>query len=221
MNVTVNKNTKTATATATKSNTFIYKAGDYYIGSTETTATAYLEAKGKNHGLDTLKVAETADKESYVTIDLLEKGTADKDKHYVSIDEVNASGMKAAKGVKVNEYVDYKGVNVTAGATGLRFTGSKFADTVTCGEGKDYIIINGLNQGNDTVKSFGVDDIIQITGLNAKTISQLKNKGELDRNGILTGNTLTLSTTGSLTVNHDAGVQLQLSGNTIKAVSTK
>ena len=217
--VNVDKKTKEVTATKAQSNTFNYNASDasaHYIGSTTTTADEYNDLavnspKAKKPGLDTLKVAGTAGT-AQKTINLTNTSK------YVSIDAVNASGMKAKIEAKKVVAEANQGVNVTASATGLRFTGSKFADTVTCGNGRDYII-TGMNQGADKVNGFGVNDVIQINGLNAKTIANLKKAGAIDENGFLKQDTPTLGT-GSLTVNHAAGVQLQVSGSTIKAVST-
>lgn len=219
VNTTIDKKTKqvtSITATNAQSNTFNYNASDntaHYIGSSTTTASEYNDLavnkpRAKRGGLDTLKVTETAET-TQTAIDLTDTGK------YVSIDAVDASGMKAARGVKAAQYGEYKGVNVTASNTGLRFTGSKFADTVTCGTGHDYII-TGLNQGADKVEGFGIDDVIQINGLNNNTIAKLKKSGELDSDGFLTKDTLTLGT-GSLTVSHAAGIRLQVSGNRITA----
>ena len=172
---------------------FTYQHGAYYYGN--------------DSGKNILKLA--ADSRKYADGNTVE----------IDMEATDAKGKEYYHGInEVNGKSSVKGVDITAGTTGLRFTGSKFADTVTCGNGRDYII-TGLNQGADTVNGFDVNDVIQINGLNAKTIANLKKAGKIDENGFLKQDTLTLGT-GSLTVNHDAGVQLQVSGSTIKAVST-
>ncbi|WP_295158667.1 hypothetical protein [Selenomonas sp. AE3005] len=184
---------------AKTNNTFVYEAGAYYIGNKVTTAEAYNTAKGRPQtGLDTLNVQGTAAAEQ-VDINL-------KDSHYVSIDALNASGLKAPKGVKAAAYGDYKGVNVTAGDNGLRFTGSNFADTVTCSTATDYIIV-GKNQGADKVCNFDVDDVIQINGLTEKAI-----KAQTEADGF--NNTLKIGT-GTLTINCANGAAFKVAGNKI------
>ena len=205
VNVTRDKKTKkvtSITATNKQSNTFIYKDGAYYMGSTTTTADDYNPAAKVKSGLDKLKVQSGADKDAQVNIDL----TTD---HYVSIDAVDASGMKAPKGTKAAEMGEYKGVNVTAGSTGLRFTGSKFDDTVNCGEGKDYIII-GKNQGKDTINNFDVGDVIQLNHLRKNDIKALKESEDLRT---------TLANKYGLTVNVAEGKSLSITNNKITAVN--
>ena len=203
----VDKTTKTAVANAKQSNNFIYKADAYYMGNELTTAEAYNTAKERSQtGLDTLKVQEVAAKNDQVNINLT-------DSHYVSIDAVDASGMKAAKGVKAKEYADYSGVNVTAGNNGLRFTGSKFSDTVTCGAKADYII-TGTKQGKDVVNNFGVGDTIQLNGLKQKDITSLSKLTNADLKA-------ELASKYGLTVNLAAGTEgLSFSKNKITATAT-
>ena len=186
-----NTNAKTA-------NTFIYKDDAYYIGNEKTNASSKYR--------DTLKVT-TADAQAK-KIDLT------KSNQYVSIDAVDASGMKAAKGTKASEC---KGVEVTAGETALRFTGSKFSDTVTCSAAKGDYIITGVNQGHDVVNNFGVGDTIQLNNLTGVDKNAIK--AELDKiNGGSTSCSIGFKK-GSLTINVAAGTQLSFSNNKITAVS--
>lgn len=190
-----------ANVSGKNSNIFTYRnyEENYYIGSEELTA--------ETTGRDTLKVTEQADS-AYVDINLKD------DKHFVSIDAVDARGMKAPKGTKAAEIDKYKGVNVTAAATGLRFTGSNFADTVTCGAGNDYII-TGAKQGNDVIKDFGVGDVIQLNGLTSKDISKLQT--------LCNGNTkdmiFSFAKGGTISISSVEGTTLSFSKNKITATS--
>ena len=175
-------------------NTFVYKEGAYYTGN-EKNSTDAANALAKR---DTLKVTTKA-AENAVVIDMKKDAS-----RYLYIDAVDASGMTMAKGKKAAEC---KGVEVTAGSTALRFIGSKFADTVTCGEGNDYIITS-VNQGKDVkdvINNFNVGDIIQLNDLNKTKISELQKSANLAE---------TLSGYG-ITVNTVAGTHLEYNNKKI------
>ena len=169
------------------SNAFTYVEGAYYIGNTENE-----DATSTAKYLDTLKITGTVRTSvksgAKLTIDMSAGN------QYQSIEAIDASGRKVANKVDST----YAGVDVTASKNGTRFTGTIYADTFTCGDGKDYIVYT-KNAGNDTIKGFGVDDVIKLNGLSNADIASLTSQiSKINNNngaGIINigGNKLTFS----------------------------
>lgn len=126
---------------------FSYQKGAYYYGN-----------DSDKNTLNVTKAASLADKADRVNIDMTATDSGKKH-YYNNIDIVNATASA-------------KAVDITAGDKGLRFTGSNYDDTITCGKGKDYIIYQP-RKGNDTIRNFGVDDVLQINGLTAESIAAI------------------------------------------------
>lgn len=167
------------------SNAFTYVDGAYYIGNTETK-----DATSTAKYLDTLKVTGTVkskiEAEDKLTIALT-------DSNYQSIEAVDASARKVAKNVDSTN----AGVNVTASNAGTRFTGTAYADSFNCGNGSDYIVYK-VNQGADTIDSFGVGDVIQLNGLTG--VDKTAIAAEIDKinAGTSTSSTLSFAKGGSV-----------------------
>ena len=171
--------------------------------------------------------AEGDDTVSY-TISKYQGGKVDlSGTNVASIEEVDASGLKASS-TTVSEYgtkfvKSFAGVDVTAANTGVgnegtTFTGSSFNDRFTCGTGKDTIKYTA-GHGDDVIKNFGVDDVIQLNGLTSAEIKDLSAENA-NVAAVLSG----FSSGRSLNITTAAGTTLEFSktGNkcTVKGVST-
>jgi hypothetical protein len=165
---------------AKASNAFTYVDGAYYVGNKDTN-----DATGKV--LDTLKV--TGSRKTRATINLSTN-------QYQSIEAVDASTVKADKSITATAAAN-AGVDVTASTTGTKFTGTAYNDTFTCRNGKDYIVYK-VNQGADTIDSFGVGDVIQLNGLNG--VDKTAIAAEIDKINAdsTTNNTLSFAKGGSV-----------------------
>lgn len=133
---------------------------------------------------------------------------------------VMVNGQDYYFGKNINAKDSHNGVSVKSMSTGLTFTGSKYDDVIdltASDKTRDYIT-TGINQGNDVVKGFGVNDVIKLNGLTNADIAKLKNMTSDGLTSALSAG-LTFEDGGKLTVSTNAGVKVKFQNNTL--VSTK
>ena len=133
---------------------------------------------------------------------------------------VMVNGQDYYFGKNINAKDSHNGVSVKSMSTGLTFTGSKYDDVIdltASDKTRDYIT-TGINQGNDVVKGFGVNDVIKLNGLTNADIAELKNMTSDNLTSALSAG-LTFKDGGKLTVSTNEGVKVKFQNNTL--VSTK
>ena len=158
-------------------NTFTYVKGGFYAGNEDTS-----DVTGKY--MDTLKVTISNDGKEDVEINL---GLPNCN----SIEAVDASGVKAAKNLNSTQAMAKAGVKIISSDKGSRITGTKYNDRIdlmASGDEVDYLIYN-KNAGTDTIKGFGVDDVVKFNNLTAADYASVKSQVEAGKKTITVGST--------------------------------
>ena len=148
----------------------IYHFGNGTLGRNKTQTTAgtafnYQEGAhyyGNDSGKNKLNISKAASQntaDSRLTVNLTVKDAAGM-RYYHNVDTVNAAASA-------------KGVDFTAGDRASCFIGSAYDDTITCGDGRDYITCQA-GKGNDTITNFGIDDVLQLNGLTQASIAAIE-----------------------------------------------